>query len=164
MGYQIDFIGVGQEYHCDDAVLIRFGNMQGSRDEQTFILIDGGFNQGGQRIVDHIQLHYQTDSIDLVISSHADHPNGLDVVINSLRVKELWIDMSWDHDQALADEFHEGHNADDNISEKRNGTLIKAHALYTLATSKGIVVREPFSGSLDAESFLGALRALNARS
>ena len=54
MGYEIDFIGVGQESKCGDAIAVRFGNMHGSRNEQSIVVIDGGFKDDGQRIVDHI--------------------------------------------------------------------------------------------------------------
>ena len=152
MGYEIDFIGVGQESQSGDAILVRFGNMQGLRNEQTIVLIDGGFKDDGQRIVDHIQLHYKTNRVDLVISTHPDqdHINGLEAVINALDVKELWMHLPWDHNQGLADKFHDGRITDNSISEKLKETLNKAHELYTLAISKGITVKEPFTGLLDA--------------
>jgi beta-lactamase superfamily II metal-dependent hydrolase len=153
MGYEIDFIGVGQESQSGDAILVRFGNMQGLRNEQTIVLIDGGFKDDGQRIVDHIRLHYQTDIVDLVISTHPDqdHINGLEAVINELDVKELWMHLPWDHNQGLADKFHDGRITDNSISEKLKKALNKAHELYTLAVSKGIKVKEPFTGLLDTK-------------
>lgn len=153
MGYEIDFIGVGQESQSGDAILIRFGNMHGFRHEQTIVLIDGGFKDDGQRIVEHIQSHYQTDSVDLVISTHPDqdHINGIEAVINTLDVKELWMHLPWEHNQGLADKFHDGRITDISISEKLKETLNKAHELYTLATSKDIAVNEPFTGLLDAK-------------
>jgi beta-lactamase superfamily II metal-dependent hydrolase len=153
MGYEIDFIGIGQESQSGDAILVRFGNMYGTRDEQTIVLIDGGFKDDGQRIVDHIQSHYQTDSVDLVISTHPDqdHINGLEAVINALDVKELWMHLPWEHNQGLADQFHDGRITDNSISEKLKETLNKAHELYNLAISKGISVKEPFTGLFDAK-------------
>lgn len=153
MGYEIDFIGIGQESQSGDAILVRFGNMHGKRDEQTIMLIDGGFKDDGQRIVDHIHSHYQTDHIDLVISTHPDqdHINGLEAVINALDVKELWMHLPWEHNQGLADKFHDGRITDNSISEKLKETLNKAHELYNLAISKNIPVKEPFTGLLDAK-------------
>lgn len=153
MGYEIDFIGVGQESQSGDAILVRFGNMQGLRHEQMIVVIDGGFKVDGQRIVDHIQLHYQTNSVDLVISTHPDqdHINGLETVINALDVKELWMHLPWEHNQGLADKFHDGRITDNSISEKLKESLNKAHELYTSAISKGITVKEPFTGLIGAK-------------
>lgn len=148
MGYEVDFIGVGQESQCGDAIAIRYGNLHGDRDEQTVVVIDGGFKDDGQRIVDHIITHYGTDTVDLVISTHPDqdHINGLVTVISELIVNELWMHLPWEHNQGLADKFHDGRITDNSISEKLKETLNKAHELYELATSKGIPVNEPFTG------------------
>lgn len=148
MGYEVDFIGVGQESQCGDAIVLRYGNLHGDREEQTIVVIDGGFKDDGQRIVDHIKTHYDADSVDLIISTHPDqdHINGLETVIEQLTVSELWMHLPWEHNQGLADKFHDGRITDNSIGEKLKETLNKAHELYELATSKGITVREPFTG------------------
>lgn len=151
MGYEVDFIGIGQESQCGDAITIRFGDMYGSRDEQTVVVIDGGLKDDGQRIVDHIKSNYNTDIVDLVINTHPDqdHINGLETVIEELEVKELWMHPPWEHNQGLADKFHDGRITDNSIGEKLKETLNKAHALYELAISKGIKVQEPFTDLTD---------------
>ena len=148
MGYEVDFIGVGQESQCGDAIALRYGNLHGERDEQTIVVIDGGFKGDGQRIVEHIKTHYDTDTVDLVISTHPDqdHINGLEAVIDQLTVNDLWMHLPWEHNQGLADKLHDGRITDNSISEKLKETLNKAHELYDLATSKGIPVSEPFTG------------------
>jgi len=159
MGYEVDFIGIGQESQCGDAITIRFGDMYGSRDNQTVVVIDGGFKDDGQRIVDHIKSNYNTDVIDLVINTHPDqdHINGLETVINELNVKELWMHLPWEHNQGLADKFHDGRITDNSIGEKLKETLNKAHALYELALSKDIKVQEPFTGLVDLSGNLKIL-------
>jgi beta-lactamase superfamily II metal-dependent hydrolase len=153
MGYEVDFIGVGEESQCGDAIAIRFGNLYGSRSEQTVVVIDGGFKDDGQRIVDHIKTHYSTEVVDLVINTHPDqdHINGLEAVISELDVKELWLHLPWEHNQGLAEKFHDGRITDNSISEKLKETLNKAHELYELAISKGITVKEPFADLSDAK-------------
>ena len=42
MGYEIDFIGVGQESKSGDAIAIRWGNLLGPREQQSVVVIDGG--------------------------------------------------------------------------------------------------------------------------
>ena len=50
MGYEIDFIGVGQESKSGDAIAIRWGNLLGPREQQSVVLIDGGFRESGHDI------------------------------------------------------------------------------------------------------------------
>ncbi len=151
MGYEVDFIGIGEESQCGDAIAIRFGNLFGSRNQQTVVVIDGGFKDDGQRIVDHIKTHFDTEIVDLVINTHPDqdHINGLETLIEELEVKELWMHLPWDHNEGLAQKFHDGRITDNSIGEKLKETLNKAHELYELAVSKGITVKEPFTGLSD---------------
>ena len=61
MGYEVDFIGVGQESSSGDAIAIRWGNLHGPRREQRVVIIDGGFQQSGEHlVVSHILIcvHY----------------------------------------------------------------------------------------------------------
>lgn len=104
MGYEVDFLGTDSESKSGDAIAIRFGSLKGSRDEQTVVVIDGGFNDDGARLVDHIRSHFGTDRVDLVISTHPDqdHINGLETVLNELDVDELWLHQPWEHNAGLA--------------------------------------------------------------
>lgn len=148
MGYEVDFLGTGSESKSGDAIAIRFGSLKGSRDEQTVVVIDGGFTDDGARLVDHIRSHFGTDRVDLVISTHPDqdHINGLETVLNELDVDELWLHQPWEHNAGLAEKFHDGRITDNSVSERLKATLNKAHSLCELAESKGIPVKEPFTG------------------
>lgn len=148
MGYEVDFLGTSSESKSGDAIAIRFGNLHGSRDEQTVVVIDGGFTDDGSKVVDHITNHYGTTRVDLVISTHPDqdHINGLETILNALEVGELWLHLPWNHNTGLLDKFHDGRITDNSIGERLKDTLNKAHALCELAESKGIPVKEPFTG------------------
>lgn len=152
MGYEIDFLGVGEESKSGDAIALRYGNLYGCRDEQTVVVIDGGFQNSGAKLVEHITAHYGTSVVDLVINTHADqdHINGLETVINELEVKELWIHQPWLHNQGLADKFKDGRVTDNSLGERLKQNLEKAYQLVQLAESKEISVREPFTGLVDA--------------
>lgn len=151
MGYEVDFLGVGSESKSGDAIAIRFGNLQGRRDEQTVVVIDGGFSDTGTALVEHIRTHFGTDSIDLVISSHPDqdHINGLEVLLNELEVKELWLHQPWLHNHKLADEFADGRLTDSSLGERLKQNLERAWSLSKLAKRKGILLKEPFTGLMD---------------
>ena len=148
MAYEVDMLGVGEESKSGDAIAVRFGNLQGSRDEQTVVVIDGGFTKDGESLVKHIQNYYGTSVVDLVISTHPDqdHINGLFAVIEQLDVKNLWIHKPWDEPYGLADLFDDGRVTDNSIGERLKVSLEAAYKLVQLAEGKGVLVQQPFTG------------------
>lgn len=159
MGYELDFLGVGDESKSGDAIALRFGNLHGYRHEQTVVVIDGGFKSTGEKLVEHIRSHYGTEQVDVVISTHPDqdHINGLEAVLTELEVGELWIHQPWNHNKNLADKFSDGRVTDNSLGERLKESLEKAWSLIQLAEKRGITVREPFTGMQDAS---GCLRVL----
>ncbi len=98
MGIEIDFLAVGEESQSGDAILVRMGNLYGTRSEQTVLLIDGGFLDTAADVMTHLSTHYATSHIDLMVSTHpdADHINGLIALIEmagdgKLTIGELWM-------------------------------------------------------------------------
>jgi beta-lactamase superfamily II metal-dependent hydrolase len=148
MGYEIDLLGVGEESKSGDAIALRYGNLYGSRSEQTVVVIDGGYADNGQKLVDHIRTHYGTEKVDLVISTHPDqdHINGLETVIDQMEVTELWIHQPWDHNWGLADKFEDGRITDNSIGERLKNNLETAYKLVQQAEAEGVIVSEPFTG------------------
>ena len=91
MPFEIDFMAVGEGERSGDAICLRFGNLGGSRDQQTVCVIDGGTQESGEGLVNHIRSHYGTDRVDYVFSTHpdSDHASGLCVVLESLACNTL---------------------------------------------------------------------------
>lgn len=58
--YEIDFLPVGDGARSGDAIALRYGNLEGTRAEQTVIVIDGGFSDDGEALVELIETHYDT--------------------------------------------------------------------------------------------------------
>jgi hypothetical protein len=56
MGYEIDFLPVGEGEKSGDAIALRFGNLFGNRNEKTVVVIDGGFKETGEKLVKHIEV------------------------------------------------------------------------------------------------------------
>ena len=110
MGYEIDFLPVGTGECSGDAIALRFGSLQGSRNEQTVIVIDGGYKEDGEKLIEHIKTFYGTGSVDLVISTHPDndHSSGLAAVLEELKVGRLWMHKPWEHTDDIARMFHDG--------------------------------------------------------
>lgn len=159
MGYEIDFLGVGDESKSGDAIAIRFGNLYGSREEQTVVVIDGGFKSTGEQVVEHVRSHFGTEIVDIVINTHPDldHLNGLEVVLEKLTVNELWIHQPWDHNQGLADKFHDGRVTDSSLGERLKLSVEKAWGLVQKAQGMDVIVREPFTGLEDSSGCLKVL-------
>lgn len=130
--YEIDFLPVesksGPGSKSGDAIAIRFTVENEGR--EAIVVIDAGYSAVGEDIVDHIRAYYNSDQVDLVISTHpdADHLNGLAVVIEQLDVRELWV-----HQPRL-------HRND--VSDFSN--LEALDNLLTVARRRGVAVAEPF--------------------
>ncbi|MBJ6724196.1 ComEC/Rec2 family competence protein [Geomesophilobacter sediminis] len=148
MGYEIDFLPVGSVERSGDAICFRFGNLAGPRNEQTVVVLDGGFKESGVKLVEHIKSYYGTDLVDIVINSHpdCDHSSGLEVVLNELRVGELWMHQPWNHTQGMAKLFKDGRVTDNSISDRLQKSLNAALTLEQIAEEKGIPIIEPFYG------------------
>ncbi|MBW1976256.1 MAG: MBL fold metallo-hydrolase [Deltaproteobacteria bacterium] len=152
IGYEIDFLPVGPESKTGDAITLRFGNLlEGKREEQAVIVIDGGFKDDGQRIVNHVRKYYDgTDTIDLVIATHPheDHIAGLQTVLTEMQVQEFWMHKPWDesHTNNISRWFVDGRVTDESVSTALKKSLDTARDLEKIADEKGIPIIEPFAG------------------
>jgi len=147
VGFEIDFMAVGEKSSGGDAIALRYGNLHGSRDEQRVIVIDGGYTASGSVLVGHIRNHYQTDYVDIVLSTHTDqdHIKGLEVVIDELRVGHLLMHQPWIHLNSLAVAKSLSFMTL-SAGEKFTKSLREMSALEELAKSKRIPITEPFAG------------------
>ena len=149
MGYQVDFIGVGQESKSGDAIAIRWGNLHASREQQHVVVIDGGFQDSGHHLSSHVKKYYGTDLVDAVVSTHADqdHINGLETVLDELRVRELWIHQPWRRNRGLAGRFTDGRVTDHSLGQRLRQNLDTASDLVNKAAKLDIHTIEPFAGT-----------------
>lgn len=133
---EIDFLPVESETgpgsKSGDAICLRFAST--GDEEQKIIVIDGGYGSVGDKLAHHIRTFYQTDKIDLVVSTHpdADHLNGLIRLVESMDVREVMLHLPWAHR--------------DDVSDYSN--IEKIRELYTTAVNKKIRVTEPFEGAV----------------
>lgn len=149
MGYEIDFLPVGDGSTSGDAIALRYGNLFGPRDEQRVMIIDGGFADDGEALIEHVDTHYQTDRVDVVVCTHPDrdHVGGLRVVLQELNVAEFWMHLPWNHsvDMAVAKArtgFRSTH-----LAKRIEAALQGAVGLEEIAHQRGIPIREPFAGT-----------------
>jgi beta-lactamase superfamily II metal-dependent hydrolase len=152
MGFEIDFLPVGGESQSGDAILLRFGNLLGSRAEQTIVLIDGGFRDTADDIIQHLREHFGgTNAIDLVVSTHpdCDHINGLHELVDRAAAGQLVIQELWMHRPSRFRQTIEGalRKAEGTgYTEAVRATLDSAVELEKAAAAARIPIRDPFVG------------------
>ena len=143
--YEVDFMAVENSVepttHSGDAIAARF--KPADRRDPVVIVVDGGFTDTGQQVVDNVADDYGTSTIDLVVSTHMDidHLNGLQTVLEQCTVGELLVHLPWLY------------RADAN----RLGNYDRLRQLVDLAQAKGVTVTQPFTG---LSRFGGALQIL----
>lgn len=143
MNYDIDFMLVGEKSKGGDAIALRFGDFSLGREGYTVVIIDGGTNESGEKLVEHVQKFYKTDTADIVVSTHpdADHSSGLSIVMEKMNVGELWMHSPWKNSSSAK-----------KIIEKSTasaGRLQKSwehvYELEEIANRKNIPILEPFT-------------------
>ena len=126
--YELDFLQVSTTEKSGDAITARFTDAGG---RQRVIVVDGGFTDFGETVREHINTHYGTNTVDLVVSTHpdADHINGLTRVLEEMDVRELLVHRPGLHGVA-----------------GRLGKADVAEDLVRVAVRNGVPVSEPFTG------------------
>lgn len=148
MGFEIDFLPVGEGSTSGDAIAMRYGNLYGARYEQTVIVVDGGFSDDGEALIEHLDNYYDTDRADYVICSHPDrdHVGGLRVVLEELEVAEFWMHLPWNHSSEMAIEKARTGFRSTHLATRVEAALQGATLLEEIALTRGIPMREPFLG------------------
>ena len=149
MGYEVDFMQVGQESKGGDAIALRWGDLRSNdkpNSEQFVAVIDGGYEKSGEDLAELINTYYHTDTIDLVVSTHpdADHIGGLSHILDEFIVKKLWIHKPWEHNKGIASKFQDGRVTDNSISNRLRDLCEAAWKLCQKAKEKNIKIEEPF--------------------
>lgn len=145
IGFEIDFLPVGNGDRSGDAIAIRYG----TSGNYKVLVYDGGTRESGQQLVDHIKKHYDTTYVDYVVNSHpdTDHSSGLSVVLEQLEVGALWMHQPWNYSSIILDYFKDGRITDNSLAEQLKNKMAAAYKLEKLAEEKGIPVYEPFRGA-----------------
>ncbi|KAA6328922.1 hypothetical protein EZS27_022228 [termite gut metagenome] len=149
LAFEIDFHPVGDGEKGGDAITIQYGCLNSQYNYyQKVIVIDGGTLESGKKLVEHIQNVYNTDTVDLVISTHPDndHCSGLREIANNLTVKEMWIHRPWLSSQEFLSLFKDGRITSNSLKEKLKDALNVVCELESIAKEKNIVLKQPFTG------------------
>jgi beta-lactamase superfamily II metal-dependent hydrolase len=145
MDYEIEFHAVGDGTKAGDAISVRYG----SNGVYEVMVIDGGTQDSGAELVEHIKQHYGANcTIAHVVSSHpdTDHASGLRQIFENFTVHNLWIHGLWHHTDSMLPYFAPG------ISSAALSNAIREQypiieELIDQANAHGTSIYEPFTGA-----------------
>lgn len=156
---EIEFLWVGEESKTGDAITCRFTSPETG--EPAIVLIDGGFIETGDRIVEHVEQHYGTSVVDLVICTHPDddHIGGLFTVLQNLSVRRLLIHRPAQYG-FLGDEYKSDLVEDLVKTARKHGTVVDSGFTGTTYFGGALTIAGPtqahykafLSGQKDWES------------
>jgi len=144
---EIDFLGVETD-RSGDAITIRYSVNGITR----IHVVDGGYIDTGDQIIEHLEKFYGTTHIDYVVLTHPDqdHANGLRKVLEQCTVGELWMNRPWLYAADLIDRF-ETYNSVDALKKKLRSTYAATAILEDIALEKGIPIYVPMQGAVIGE-------------
>jgi beta-lactamase superfamily II metal-dependent hydrolase len=146
---EIDFLPVGEESKCGDAIALRFGLYEaGLWKNQTIFIIDGGNSNSGDALVKHVKEVYKSDKVDRVILTHpdGDHASGLRNVVEQLNVGKIWMHRPWHYWGDLKDSIVDGRITKKSFTETLREAYQYAHNIEQLAIQKKIEIFHPHQG------------------
>lgn len=146
MAFEIDFLPVGNGTRSGDAICMRYGSALFG---YGITVIDGGYTETGDAIVDHINNYYdRPNRIENVVLTHGDkdHVSGLFKVLESFEVGTLWMNRPWLHAGEVLWRYH-ANWTEEGLRKHLKKQFAVLLELEELAVSKGVSVMSPFQGS-----------------
>jgi len=146
MEYEIDFLPVGEASSSGDAICLRYSY---DGDSWHVGVIDGGTQDSGEKLCQHIKKYYNTDTIDFLICTHPDqdHASGLSVVLDELSVKKILIHCPWDYVDHFFDSVNDGRVTKESLRQRLIDKHPYAYKIYEKALEQEIPIFHPFSDS-----------------
>lgn len=140
---EIDFLAV-ETAKSGDAITVRY-SINGTT---TVHVVDGGFLDTGEKLVEHLKTNYQTTHVDHVVLTHTDqdHVNGLRKVLEQCTVGCLWMNRPWLYADELIHRFAT-YNSVEALRRRLRSAYEAAANLEEQAIAKGIPIRTPLQGT-----------------
>jgi len=91
---EIEFLPVGDGSRAGDAIVVRYGEP----DKYSLMLVDGGTEETGEDIVNHIKKQFGEEAFFehvVVTHSDADHASGIRTVLSEIPVNNIWLHIPW---------------------------------------------------------------------
>ena len=148
MNCEIEFLPVGEKSKAGDAFVVRYGTVQ----SYELMIVDGGHEESGQLLVDHIRKHFGKDAVvSHVVLTHSDndHASGLRTVLSELTVQNLWLHAPWAHAAAARPYFKNKQWTDDGLQKElwKEYDLINEIVQIAINKKPPIPIYYPFTGT-----------------
>lgn len=159
MAFEIDYLPVGEGDKAGDCIALRFWDDQVGPASQKVIVIDGGFKENGESLVEHINDFYGTNKVDLVILTHPDrdHSSGLTVVLEKMEVECMLMHRPWEYAQEIKNKFKHPRITSGGIESSLEASLRHASEIEDICLAKKIPIFEPYSGTTGFDNKLHVL-------
>lgn len=144
MLYEIDFLPVGNGEGSGDAICLRYSEDSGVTWKVG--VVDGGSQESGESLCEHIQKYYSTRTVDFLVCTHPhqDHASGLTKVIETLEVKKVLMHCPWDYVDHFYDKVADGRVTKESLIRRLKDGHPSAYRVYELAVEKGIPIHDAF--------------------
>ena len=142
--FEIDFLHLGSS-KSGDAIALRY-EVNGIT---TIHVVDGGFQDTGEKVVEHINLYYDNPYyINRVVVSHpdGDHAGGLRAVLEEFNIGEIWMLRPWLYADKIIDRFRRFSSVK-NLKRRLRDIYPNITALEEIAEKNDIPIYEPFQGA-----------------
>jgi beta-lactamase superfamily II metal-dependent hydrolase len=115
--------------------------------EEWVHVIDGGYTETGQKILDHVSKYYGKEHIDVVTVSHSDgdHVLGLKTVLSNGSVGALVMNRPWLYAAELIERFPT-YNSVDALARALRRAYNYIADLEDIAVSRNIPIYDAFQG------------------
>ncbi len=146
--YLIRFFQVGTGSKGGDAILIRLFD---KNDKEHIVLIDGGYKETGERIVDYIKKECTSLHIDVVFNTHPDkdHISGLVTVLDNdeITVGSLVLNRPWKDAKFTKEMFDDNRITDRSLIKRLKDAFGYADDLEQVAKDKQIKIYNGMEGT-----------------
>uniref|UniRef100_UPI0013D3A3F0 MBL fold metallo-hydrolase n=1 Tax=Myxococcus vastator TaxID=2709664 RepID=UPI0013D3A3F0 len=148
MGFEIDFMPVGEGEKNGDAIAIRYGQPG----NYTTYVVDGGYSESGETLVKHIRRYYNNpERIDYVLCTHADidHCSGLRTVIENFEIGAIYMNRPWTHAAELLMRglFKDPRWTEEGLRNRLRNDFRVIAEIEDIALERGIPIRPAFQGT-----------------
>ena len=145
IGYEIDFLPVGNGDKSGDAIAVRYG----THGNYTIHVVDGGTLDSGTALVEHINNNYDEPGfIDHVVCTHpdGDHASGLRRILENFQVGNLWMNRPWLYAEEILPYFKDQRITAESLRERLRGHYPYIDLLEKLALENEVTIHEAFQG------------------
>ena len=145
--YCIHFFSVGNGTKGGDAILIE---LYDTADNSYIFLIDGGYNETGKLIIDHLKRQNRNPSICMMINTHPDldHTSGLKAILEDedIEVEEIFMNRPWKDGGLKPEHFKDKKITLNSLGDRIKNSFSLADEIEQLANRRSVKIKSAKRG------------------